>query len=47
MKEYSVVFCMDDDDDDRLVVLPSFRKLLLWFLRNAWRCKTIAIFKDM
>ena len=46
MKEYGVVFRMDDDDDDRFVVLPSFWKLLLWFLRKAYRCKTITIFKD-
>lgn len=45
MKEYGVVFCMDGDDDVRLVFLPSFLKLLLWFLRKAWRCKTIRIFK--
>lgn len=46
MKEYGVLFCMDDDDDERFIVLPSFWKLLLWFIRNAYRCKTIKIFKD-
>lgn len=32
------------DGEDCLVVLPSFWKLLLWFLRTARRCESIYIF---
>ena len=44
MKEYFVRFVRLGDEESSLIVLPSFRKLLLWFLRTAWRCDRIVIF---
>lgn len=42
MKEYYVRF-LRPDGEDCLVVLPSFLKLLRWFLGNARRCNCILI----
>lgn len=43
MKEYYVSF-VRSNGDECLVVLPSFRKLLWWFLRTARKCNHITIF---
>ena len=32
------------DREERLIVLPNRCKLLLWLLRNLWRCRYITIF---
>ena len=43
MKEYYVRF-VRADGEECLVVLPSFFKLLRWFLRTARQCHYINIF---
>ena len=43
MTEWFVRF-VPTDGEERLVVLPSRRRLLLWLLRNLWRCRYITIF---
>ena len=35
---------IDRDGEEFLIVLPSFRKLLWWFVRTGWRCSMIHIF---
>ena len=46
MKEWIVIFVRRDSPDECMIVLPSFRKLLLWFICTAWRCSDIHIFID-
>lgn len=43
MKDYYVRF-VSAGGEECLVVLPSFFKLLLWFLRTARQCHYINIF---
>ena len=43
MTEWYVIYDKHDGEEC-LVVLPSFWKLLLWFLRTARRCDDIRIF---
>lgn len=43
MKEYYVHF-VRSDGEECLIVLPSFLKLLWWFLRTARLCNHIVIF---
>lgn len=42
MKEYWVSYALTNGEEC-LVALPSFRKLLWWFLRTARRCNSISI----
>lgn len=47
MKEYFVRFYkLGGDEDGYLIVLPSFRKLLWWFLRKAKSCDRISIWTE-
>lgn len=32
------------DGEERLIVLPSRRRLLLWLLVNLWRCRYLTFF---
>lgn len=47
MTEYYVHFIRSGSEagEESLVVLPSFRKLLWWFLRTARHCNHIMIIK--
>ncbi len=47
MTEYHVSFVRADGEhvEESLVVLPSFWKLLWWFLRTARHCNHIMIIK--
>lgn len=42
MKEYMVRFCKYGSEE-QLVILPSFWKLLIWFVRTAGECQSIII----
>lgn len=38
MKEYYIRFFRQNAEEDSLIVLPSFWKLLLWVLRESRSC---------
>lgn len=44
MKEWNVLFIRQGQCEESFIVLPSFRKLLFWFVRTAWQCNDIKIF---
>ena len=44
MTEYRIYFVLSDGSE-HLIVLPSFRMLLWWFLRTARHCNHIMIIK--
>lgn len=47
MNEYFVQYSVCcDEEDSYLIVLPSFLKLLWWFIRNASKCETIIIYRE-
>jgi len=44
VKEWWIWFeRIDTFEEETLIVLPTFRKVLLWFLLNAWKCTHIEI----
>lgn len=43
MIEWFVRYILEDGEEC-LVVLPSRRRLLLWLIRNLWRCRYLTIF---
>lgn len=44
MKEWNILFAYPEDGNEYFVVLPSFWKVLLWFVTTAWKCSDIKIF---
>lgn len=45
MKEYLIVFS-PSDGGERFAIMPSTRKMALWFLRNVRNCEKIMILSD-
>ena len=43
MKEWYILWATPEGEQN-MIVLPSFRKVLWWFIRTAWRCDDIKIF---
>ena len=46
MKEWNVLFVRQGACEESFIALPSFRKLLFWFICTAWQCTDIHIFID-
>ena len=43
MKNYCILWT-DEDGQENFIILQGYWKVLLWFLRTAWRCTDIRIF---
>ena len=43
MKEWYILWATTEGEE-HLIVVPSFRKVLWWFIRTARRCNDIKIF---
>lgn len=46
MKHSYFVRYLTKGDDSHLAVLPNWRKLLWWFLRESWKCVIIHIWVE-
>lgn len=44
MKEYCIYYVVSGREEV-LIALPSFWKVLCWFLRTAWRCDRIVLYR--
>ena len=43
MKEWYILWATPEGEE-HLIVVPRYWKVLLWFIRTAWRCNDIKIF---
>ena len=46
MKEWHILYAYFEGGPLNCVVLPSFGKVLFWFIRTGRRCSDIKIFTD-